>query len=78
MSFLAKVQQLPEKKRKIILWSAVIILAIALLFWWAKNLQQRVGSFQGEKFIEELELPEIEMPQMPEIDGQELEKLYGQ
>ncbi len=71
MKFLEKIQQLPEKKRKIILWSIVIVLAVSLLFWWFNSFQKRIKGFQKEEFIEELNLPEIEMPQMPEIN-------YGQ
>ncbi len=71
MKFLERIQQLPEKKRKVILWSIVTILAISLLFWWFNGFQDRIKGFQKEEFIEELNLPEIEMPQMPEIN-------YGQ
>lgn len=59
MKFLRKLQSLPEKTRKIILWSAVIILGICLLFWWFNNFQRNITGFQGGKFIEELNLPEI-------------------
>jgi len=71
MRFLEKIQRLPEKKRKVILWSIVTVLAVSLLFWWLNSFQNRVKGFQKEEFIEELNLPEIEIPQMPEIN-------YGQ
>ncbi len=71
MRFLEKIQRLPEKKRKVILWSIVTVLAVSLLFWSLNSFQNRVKGFQKEEFIEELNLPEIEIPQMPEIN-------YGQ
>jgi len=71
MRFLEKIQRLPEKKRKVILWSIVTVLAVSLLFWWLNSFQNRVKGFQKEELIEELNLPEIEIPQMPEIN-------YGQ
>jgi len=63
------------RTRKIILWSVTIIVAVGLLFWWVNNLQKRMADFQSEQIIEKLNLPEIEMPQMPEIPDEELEKI---
>lgn len=59
--------------RKIILWSVVILLGSALLFWWAKNFQEKLRSFRGEEFIEGLEMPEIKMPNI-EVPKEELKE----
>ena len=77
MRFFEKIQQLPEKKRKIILWSVIIILGAGLLFWWVNNLQKRVTGFPSEQLLESLNLPEIEMPEIPEFSPEQLEKLKG-
>ena len=77
MRFFEKIQQLPEKKRKIILWSVIIILGAGLLFWWVNNLQKRVTGFPSEQLLEGLDLPEIEMPEIPELSEETLEKLKG-
>ena len=69
--FLHKVQNLPPNIRKFILWSIIVILGLALLFWWFNNFQKNIAGFQGGQFIEGLNLPEIKMPQLPEIN-------YGQ
>lgn len=74
MKFLEKLQQLPQKTRKIILWSVIIVLGIGLLIWWINNFQKRLADFQTEQFIEELNLPKVETPQIPAFD-EELEKL---
>ena len=74
MKILEKLQQLPQKTRKIILWSVIIVLGAGLLIWWINNFQKRLADFQTEQFIEELNLPKVETPQMPAING-ELEKL---
>jgi len=63
------------RTRKIILWSVTIMVAVGSLFWWVNNLQKRMADFQSEQIIEKLNLPEIEMPQMPEIPDEELEKI---
>jgi len=36
-TFLIKLQNLPEKKKKIILWTIVAILAVVMGFFWVKN-----------------------------------------
>lgn len=57
--FLAKLQNLPLKKKKIILWSAVVIIALVLLFFWAKDFQKGIRNFQAKQFIEDLNLPQF-------------------
>ena len=52
---LKKLQSLPEKKKKIILWSVVIILGLALLTFWFKGFRERVESLD----MEGLELPKF-------------------
>ena len=74
MKFLRKLQALPEKTRKVILWSVVIALAICLLAWWFNGLREKLTGFESGSFIEGLNLPEIEMPQIPEISEEKLEE----
>ena len=74
---------MPERKRKIILWSIVIIIGLSLGTWWIKNFQKRLESFEKEKFIEEFGLskfkeelegvPKIEIPkiEIPKIENHE-------
>lgn len=67
MKFLQKIQGLPERTRKIILWSLVAVLAAGLLVWWVRKSRQRLAEFPGDQFIERLNLPKIEMPEIPEF-----------
>lgn len=73
LDILKKPQNLPLGIRKTILWVTIVILGFALLSWWIKNIQKRLTSFQGEEFIEELELPKLEMPKL-EMPKEEIEK----
>lgn len=72
MNFLKKVQTLPESKKKIILWSVVIIIGLALFILWVKNAQEKFKIFQGgglnlPSLREELKgMPKIEMPETSE------------
>lgn len=60
-----------------ILWSVVIIIGAILLFFYAKNIRQKIQEFKGEDLKEQLKIPElqgelnklpkIELPKLPEI-----------
>jgi type III secretory pathway component EscR len=56
MKFLEKLQNLPEGKRKIILWSVAIILSLFLLSFYIKNSQQKLRNFH----LEEIKLPSFQ------------------
>lgn len=78
--FIKKIQGLPEKKRKIILWLIISVLGITLFIFYVKNISQRIKSFQERNIIEELKIPslkeEIESipkPEMPKTE--DLEKM---
>lgn len=73
MSLLQKIRKLPERKRKIILWSSIIAISAVLLFFYARNVQKKLGEFKTEDLKEGLnKLPSFEIPK---IDVQELEKI---
>jgi len=74
MKLLKRVQSLPEKKRKIILWGIVAVLATLLLFWWTNNFQKRLAGFEGSQFLEKLNLPEVETPELPTEELEELKE----
>lgn len=69
MNFLHKLQNLPEQKRRIILWLVLIIVGLGLLNWWVKNFQGKLKSFEMEEFKKELELPSLEeeLKNLPEL-----------
>ncbi len=61
--------------RKTIVWLATALVGIGLIFWWVKSFPEKLQSFQGKEFIEDLNLPDIKMPEVPGISEQELEEL---
>jgi uncharacterized protein HemX len=78
--FIKKIQGLPEKKRKIILWAIILVLGICLSIFYVKNVSKSIKNFQKEELIEGLNIPslkeEIEKlpkPEAPQTD--ELEEL---
>ena len=77
MKFLSKIQNLPEGKKKIILWLAVIIIGLLLLALYIKDIQKRIKSLRVEKIKEELQPPEFKLPwsELPKINEEELKKL---
>jgi len=81
-SYLDYVRGLPEEKRKVIFWLAVIIIGISLFLGWVKSLEMKIKSFRTEKIKEELQLPKLEeelksLPkfEVSEISEEELKKL---
>ncbi len=67
MDFLKKLQSLPEKKKRIILWTAVIVLGAFLSFFIIRNLQEKLKDFKTEELkndlnLEKLDIPKIEIP----------------
>ena len=67
MNFLKKIQSLPEKKRRIILWTVVIILGLSLSFFIIRNLQKKLEDFKMQEMkndlnLEKLDIPKIEIP----------------
>ena len=54
MNFLQKLQSLPERQKKIIVWGATILLGIGLLAGWIPRMSERLriqeGSGLGEQF----------------------------
>ena len=75
MNFLGKIQRLPESKRKIILWAAVIIFGLGFLIFWAKTTKERLRGFHQQEFIEKLQIPDfgkelkqIQQPEMPKLE----------
>ena len=82
MNILEKIQNSPERIRKTIFWTVIIIVGIFLLIWWSRNTALKIESLKVEKLKEELRIPSLEeelkkMPKIetPEIKEEELKKL---
>ena len=78
--FIKKIQGLPERKRRIILWTIISVLGICLSIFYVKNISKSIKNFQKEELIEELNIPSLKKeienlpkPETPQTD--ELEEL---
>jgi len=76
MTYLSKIQNLPERTRKIILWIAVVIIGLTLMSCWVYGLKKRLAEFRKENFPEEIlkgmppfnsGLPDFSPPEIPPI-----------
>ena len=47
-NFLKRIQDLPEERKKIILWSIVAVLALILLSWWYKNFKAKLDALKPQ------------------------------
>lgn len=85
MEFLKKVQSLPERQRKIILWLTMTFIVLICLWFWLNLAQKRIKKIDENPFGEietpdlnkENLLPSKEIGEMKEkwVELQELEEL---
>ncbi len=54
MKTLEKIQKLPEKQKKKILWAIMIVIGIILIFFWARIFQENIESFNDKNLLEEV------------------------
>ncbi|MEK7541138.1 MAG: hypothetical protein AAB529_02810 [Patescibacteria group bacterium] len=62
--FILKLQGLPDKRKKIIMWIIVAVLGIIMVFFWFDSAAKRVSKL-GEG-LKKIELPQIEN-QIPDV-----------
>lgn len=46
---LKKIQELPEQKRKLILWFIIIVLSLCFFIFWFINTKKNLINFQGQR-----------------------------
>jgi len=61
MEVLEKIRNLPELRKKVILWIIVVMVGGILGYFWLDDLQEKIKNFEIEKFQEELKLPNLEL-----------------
>lgn len=60
MKILDKVQGLPDKRKKIIVWVVLIITAVFLFKLYVQNMQEKMKNIEGEKIKQELQIPKLQ------------------
>lgn len=71
MTFLEKLQNLPERKKKIILWISIVIVALFLFAWYFQSAQKVLQASRSNRVFEE----ELKIPGLQEKMGEMLEKV---
>jgi len=59
MNILEKIQKLSEPKKKIILWTLMIIIAVFLVWLWSKNLSKNFQGFKNTGLSDEFKIPSL-------------------
>ena len=67
---LAKLRNLPEGKKKYIVWGITIFVGILLLIWWIPRVGEKLQDVGKSDFAEELSLPELkeQLESIPPIE----------
>jgi predicted negative regulator of RcsB-dependent stress response len=60
MKFLDKIRAWPEERKKIVIWSIIILMAIGLGWWWFEHTMQSLGEFDSQKAVEQLDLDKLQ------------------
>ncbi|XOB40268.1 MAG: hypothetical protein ACKKMR_03065 [Candidatus Nealsonbacteria bacterium] len=60
MKILDKIQGLPDKRKKIIVWVVLIITAVFLFKLYVQNMQEKMKNIEGEKIKQELQIPKLQ------------------
>jgi len=70
--FIEKLQSLPEKQKKIILWGTVGILAIMMGFFWVRGARENFLKIGQE--VKNIKIPQVntqDFPKMPDLNNLE-------
>jgi len=64
MKPLERIQGLPERKKKIILWIVLAVLAVILFYFLLTNFGAKLKNLNSKNIQKELNIPELEMPEL--------------
>ena len=62
MNPLDKLRKQPKHIRKLILWIVVVVLGLILVVLWINSSYKKIQELKSQDVIEELNLPNLEMP----------------
>lgn len=60
MTLLEKIQKLPENRRKTILWTTILILALLMLFWYWQTTKEVIKTPVDKLWEKELKIPRLQ------------------
>jgi hypothetical protein len=72
MKFLDKIRNSPDNKKKIIIWSIVIFLGIALSLIWIKISLGNIKDFRNGEFLEDFGIEKLKEDIRKDFPGIEL------
>jgi len=62
---LAKLRNLPENKKKIILWAVAVVLGLIMGFFWVKGAANSLSKLNMNKQMQNIEIPQTSIPYIP-------------
>ncbi len=81
MKTLNKIQALPDRGKKIILWITLIIIGIFLIVFYIQNMKNKVKNLKQEDVEEGLQISEIKerFKNLPKFEiPEEIKSIFGE
>jgi len=63
MKLLERIRNLPQRRKKIILWLVLVVSGAFLFSFWFSDVKKSVKNLDGGEFKKELNFPKIEWPE---------------
>jgi hypothetical protein len=54
------IQEMPEWRKKVLIWAVTIFLGIILFGFWGYGIYKKVNSFDADKAAQDLNIPQLE------------------
>ena len=64
--FITKLQNLSEQKKKIVLWTIVVVLGVIMGFFWVRSAMNKFSEM-GQA-VGQIEFPSLEMPDINPLE----------
>lgn len=62
MKLLEKIRNLPERKKKWIIWMIVLLVAVGLGWWWVRDAAFRLNRLNSQQVEQQLHLNKLKLP----------------
>ena len=63
MKWLDKIRAWPEWRKKLLVWTIILLGAVGLGWWWVRDSATRLAHFNPQKAAQEFNIQKLHLPQ---------------